>query len=132
MNSVAIELADEGRFFKPGQKLKGSATWTADPAPHRVEVRLFWFTSGAAPTQVGIVNRSVIRNVKDRLSGTFEFTMPPGPWSFAGRLVTLHWAVEAVLFPCRANAITRITLSPNGYRINPFRQEEPEAEWREM
>src|ERR1043165_7353473 len=111
MNSIAIEIADEARFFKPGQKLKGSAVWTAAPVPHRVEVRLFWFTSGAAPTQVRIVNRSVIKNVKDRRFTTFEFTMPPGPWSFAGRLVTLHWAVEAILFPSRASAITRITLS---------------------
>ena len=37
----ALSAAGTTVAFKPGQKLKGSATWTVDPAPHRVEVRLF-------------------------------------------------------------------------------------------
>jgi len=130
MNSLTLEI-DEQPFYRPGEKLTGKATWSGDPSPERVDVRLFWFTSGAALSQVGIVNRCVVKNPKDRRSTTFEFTLPEGPWSFAGRLVTLRWAVEVVAFPSRASAISMITLGPDQRRIDPFREEETEAESQE-
>jgi hypothetical protein len=58
--------------------------------------------------------------------------MPEGPWSFAGRLLTLWWTVEVIVFPSRVSAITRITLGPSQRRINPFREEEQDAETEEL
>jgi hypothetical protein len=130
MNSVTLELDEQ--CYQPGEKVTGRATWSGDPSPERVEVRLFWVTSGAALSQVGIVNRCIVKNPRDRRSTSFEFILPEGPWSFAGRLVSLRWAVEAVAFPSRASAISFITLGPDKRRINPFREEEAEAERHEF
>lgn len=130
MNTVSIELDEQRRCFLPGGKLSGRTEWTG--TPRLVEVRLFWFTSGRALRQVGIVSRFVINNAKDRKSARFEFILPRGPWSFAGRSVTLHWAVEAVLIPSRESAIAMFSLGPEGRRINPFREEDPDAEAQEF
>jgi hypothetical protein len=130
MNTVSIELDDQRRHFVPGGKLSGRADWTG--APRLVEVRLFWFTSGRALRQVGIVSRFAINNAKDRKSARFEFILPRGPWSFAGRSVTIHWAAEAVLMPSRESAIAMFSFGPEGLRINPFREEDPDAESQEF
>jgi len=130
MNTVSIELDEQRRCFVPGAKLSGRTEWTG--TPRLVEVRLFWFTSGRALRQVGIVSRFVVSNAKDRKLGRFEFILPRGPWSFAGRSVTLHWAVEAVLIPSRESAIAMFSLGPEGRRINPFREEDLNAESEEF
>jgi hypothetical protein len=130
MNTVSIELDDQRRQFVPGGKLSGRADWTG--TPRSVEVRLFWFTSGRALRQVGVVSRFAINNAKDRKSARFEFILPRGPWSFAGRAVTLHWAVEAVLIPSRESAIAMFSFGPEGRRLNPFREEDADAESQEF
>jgi hypothetical protein len=132
MNSLSLEIDDQRQSFRPGEKIAGKATWSSNLAAKRLEVRLFWWTSGAAPAQVGIVARYLVNNPANRQSARFEFVLPAGPWSFAGRLVTLHWAVELVAFPSRESGISLITVGPEQRRINPFRQETPEAEQEEL
>src|SRR5438045_2276529 len=101
MNPVSIQLDNEARRFAPGDKLVGTIEWPVTAKPARVEVRLFWFTSGIALKQIGIVSRLIVKNPKARHSARFEFILPAGPWSFAGRLLKLDWAAEVVLFPSR-------------------------------
>src|SRR5687767_10156158 len=66
-------------------------------APERVEVRLFWFTTGSAPRQIGMAAKAVFANPSGSDTRRFEFVLPAKPWSFEGRLAGLRWAVEAVL-----------------------------------
>jgi len=144
MNVISIHLDQERRCFRPGDKLAGSVEWELDnalaslgrdsryAAAKHVEVRLFWFTTGSALKQVGVVSRLVLKNLSERNSGRFEFILPAGPWCFAGRIVSLHWAAEAVLFPSRESAIVMFSFGPDGQRVNPFRTEEPESEFDEL
>ena len=98
MNPISI-LIDE----HSARKIRGSVTWSAQPAPARVEVRLFWFTTGGAQ-QIGLVAKNVISSPLAEDTQRFEFPAPNSPRSFEGNIAALHWALEAILFPTRACA----------------------------
>ena len=124
MNNVSIHLDHEAGCFTPGDTLAGTVEWAGAAKPRRVEVRLFWFTSGIALKQVGIVSRLVVKNHNQPNSARFEFILPAGPWSFSGPLLTLNWAAEVVLFPSKESAFATFTFGPNGTRIGPCPQED--------
>lgn len=113
MNEVSIQIFDEQARRRPGETLQGLVTWSATCAPRRVEVRLFWFTTGVAPQQIGLAEKTVFNQPVAQDSRRFAFVLPATPWSFQGQLTVLRWAVEAVLLPSRTCARTIFDCSPH-------------------
>ena len=93
-----------------GEKFSGTVRWSVERAPASVEVRLFWFTTGVAPRQIGLVEKILITRPPAHDTQGFEFVLPAKPWRFQGRLAGLLWAVEAA----RAGAL------PDGDRAFRF------------
>jgi hypothetical protein len=117
MSEIFIQLDNETRLHRPGERLQGLVKWSLKPAPRSVEVRLFWFTTGASPQQIGLVEKIVFADPPFEDSRRFAFILPAKPWSFRGRLTILRWAVEAVLLPTRTCARCLFDLSPAGHPI---------------
>ena len=45
----------------------------------------------------------------------FEFNLPPSPYSFSGRLITLSWGVEVVTD--KQSDVAEFVLSPHGREV---------------
>jgi hypothetical protein len=114
MSTISIRLRSEQLRYRPGDTIIGTVAWTTERPPAAVEMRLFWFTSGVSPQQVGVASRLAIPAPTSVESREFEFVLPEKPWSFQGRLVALTWALEAVVLPTRICMRCLITIGPGG------------------
>lgn len=114
---IEVATAGGGTSYRPGDALSGSVTWRLAAAPESVEVRLFWYTSGKGTQDVGVVAVSPLAAPGAEDSRSFVFRLPEGPYSFSGRLISLAWAVEAVVRPGPRAGRREILLSPTGEEI---------------
>lgn len=127
MNDLRLETEGDRRAFAPGEVLRGIASWQLESPPKRVEVRLLWFTTGKGTMDVGVVDTVAFDQPAQLDSQIFEFTLPNGPYAFAGSLITLQWAIELVPVGVKVKDPPRVELvvAPGGQRITLG---EPEGE----
>jgi hypothetical protein len=112
-----LELADSKTKYRPGEVLEGVAFWELDTAPRTLEVRLFWRTQGRGTVDVEVVQSLPFPGVGARDRRPFRMTLPPGPYSVSGTLVSVVWGVEIVTEPSGDSASAEITLSPTGEEV---------------
>lgn len=117
MNRLDIELAGDLSAFSPGQPIRGTARWRLDIAPEEIQVRLFWYTEGKGDQDVEIVDTVARSSPAAEGELEFSFTAPAAPLSFSGRLISLVWAVEAVVLPGGGAARHEILLARDGREI---------------
>lgn len=113
MDEVRIRL-EGGPGYEPGTEITGEASWSLPQSPEKMAIRLFWFTEGKGDRDMSIVDETTLSTPGATGSLPFRFTLPPGPYSFSGKLITLTWAIEAVAEPSGETARTEIVLAPNG------------------
>lgn len=96
-----IELqTDDGRTgFLPGETVTGTVGWRLEGPADGVEVRLFWYTRGKGTTDVQVVKAQHFPSAGTGGRRPFRFVLPEEPYSFSGKLVSLVWALEAVVQP---------------------------------
>jgi len=119
MTFIEIELDDGRTSFRPGEELAGSVLWDlseGEPVAS-AEVRLVWFTRGRGDRDSGIVAAEELAGPQAVDRRLFRFTLPAGPYSVSGKLVSIVWAVEVVLEPGSRAARTEIVVSPTGREI---------------
>jgi hypothetical protein len=110
--SLTLTLNGDRALYKPKEKLSGVAGWQLDRDVRAVEVRLIWFTQGKGTQDVGVVDRRRWETPRMMGQEKFEFTLPDGPQSFSGRLISLTWAVELVIEKAKESQRVEFTLSP--------------------
>jgi hypothetical protein len=109
---------DAGRLaFHPGEELRGTASWSLETPPTKVELRLFWRTEGKGSQDVGVVETLSFDGAAPEERRDFRLRLPPGPYSFSGKLISLIWALELVAEPGADAGRLDITLSPTGREI---------------
>lgn len=113
MKALGVKI--EADRYEPGGKLSGQVGWSLDPAPRRIEVNLFWQTSGKGTEDLEVVDTFTLDRPAAQGLEPFEFTLPIMPYSFSGRLITLRWGVEAVADKTSHSAF--FTLAPGGEEI---------------
>lgn len=116
MNSLHIALAGEDQGYRPGDSLESEARWQLDEMPDRLEVRVFWYTEGKGDEDVGVVDSFVLANSQSG-SERFQFWLPEGPYSFSGKLITLHWGIELIAEPQHEAQLVNFVLSPTGREL---------------
>ena len=113
MNDLTVNLHQSK--CSPGQILTGKVTWSSvSEGSEAISIRLIWFTSGKGDRDYQIVD-----SVDVMLSGasedvSFEFQLPRRPLGFEGKLISLIWAVEAVVKPSNQSALVEFELT-DGY-----------------
>ena len=117
MNNLKIGLRDERKSFQPGEELTGAAGWELDKAPESIEVRLLWFTQGKGTEDVTVVNTVRFEAPKAAEARPFQFRLPPAPYSFSGKLISLLWAVELVALPKKQSARAAFVMAPGGKEV---------------
>jgi hypothetical protein len=117
MSELSI-LLPEGRFsFFPGETMTGTVSWNLDTVPEVVELRLFWRTEGKGDQDLEISGVVRYENPSQRDEEAFEFTLPDGPYSFSGKLISLIWALELIALPSEETERVEFILSPTGQEI---------------
>jgi hypothetical protein len=96
---LTINTVDGGRWFKPGETIEGKVSWHLDDDADAIEIRLFWYTQGKGSQDIEIVDKKRIASPERGGDRSFRFRVPPEPYSFSGKLITLAWALELVVLP---------------------------------
>ena len=117
MNEVKIGLREGRHHYPPAAEVHGAAAWKCDQPPQTVEVRLLWFTRGRGSDDVGVVDTMRFEQPQAEQALPFQFILPPAPYSFSGKLITLSWAVEVVLQPSKDSARVEFLMAPDGKEI---------------
>ena len=117
MHKLSIELNDGKGAFAPGERLEGRIEWSGDADPKALELSLLWYTSGKGTRDVGIVHTYKIDSPGSSGSDRFSFTLPRGPYSFSGKLISLVWALELTCTPGKDTVAKEIVVSPTGREI---------------
>ncbi len=117
MNRLEISTEGGRLAFHPGEELRGTASWSLDAPPTRVELRLFWRTEGKGSQDVGVAETLSFDGAAPEERREFRLRLPPGPYSFSGKLISLIWALELVAEPGADASRQDITVSPTGREI---------------
>ena len=117
MEWMQIETRDGAAAFIPGEVIEGTASWQLERAAQSVELRLFWYTRGKGDQDVGVAETVSFPApaLQDRRS--FRISLPAGPYSFSGKLISLLWALEVVAEPGSRAGRLEITVSPSRREI---------------
>lgn len=120
MDWMAIEIHDGANAFLPGEVVEGTVSWQLEqPAPPAItaELRLLWYTQGKGDQDVGVVSTVPFGNPGLQDRRPFRVSLPDGPFSFSGKLISLAWALELVIEPGSRASRTEITVSPTRMEI---------------
>lgn len=116
-DALAVALAGDRATFSPREAIEGTVSWRFGAPLAKVELRLLWYTEGKGERDLSVVQVVPFEapGADDRRS--FKIELPPGPYSFTGRLVSLRWALEAVAEPGNRSARAEITVAPEGREV---------------
>jgi hypothetical protein len=128
MDKLKIALHEDKTAFAPREMIRGVIEWNLDSNPRCLDLSLFWYTAGRGTRDVGMVHHVSFDSPGAHGSKEFSFTLPDGPFSVSGKLVSVIWAVELTCSPGSETTRREITLSPTGKEIllgsvpprNPF------------
>lgn len=118
---IEIGLADGRTAYRPGDEVAGAVAWSleAGPRPERAEVRLLWLTDDEADRDSGVAVSVELPSPEVLDRRDFRLRLPEGPYSFAGKVVRIGWAVEVLVEPGARAERTAIVVSPTGRPIAP-------------
>ena len=103
--------------LQPGQHFTGKILWALEKAPQEVRLTLGWFTEGRGTTDRKI--EAELSWTTDATSGEepFEFTLPPSPYSFDGKLISLNWELSLSVKKGKAEHQRPIIVSHHGQAV---------------
>ncbi|MEM9414316.1 MAG: hypothetical protein AAGA29_02405 [Planctomycetota bacterium] len=113
--TLALDRTDGG--YRPGEAITGLMRWSLRQPPERIDVRLFWWTSGKGSSDSGLAGELTFEGLAAQGEQAIVFDTPAGPYSFSGKLVTIQWAVEAVARPGKEVARAAVVLSATGSEV---------------
>jgi hypothetical protein len=116
MSWLRLKMEGARTSFHPGELLAGVADWQLDGPPRpgeSVKLRLVWYTEGRGTTDAAVIETVDFKNPGEEDSRAFRLQLPEAPYSFEGTLITLTWALEAVIAEKTLGRM-EITVSPTG------------------
>lgn len=112
MNSIHLSFKGNKEFFRPKEQLWGRIYWMVERPPKSVEINLIFYTVGKGTEDVIIVDKTELQNLTTQEEREFAFKLPEGPYSFSGQLISVIWAVEAIIKPSGLSQRKDFLLSP--------------------
>ncbi len=112
MSLMEITLRHDKTDFAPREVVEGALRWSLESPPRRIDVSLLWYTSGRGTQDVDVVETLTIGDPSSVGPKDFAFTLPEGPYSFSGKLISVTWAVEATSSPDNTTVRQEIVVSP--------------------
>ena len=104
--------------LEPGQHVSGKILWALDKAPKEITLPLGWITEGRGTQDSKVEAEKTWTTEQTSGEESFEFTLPPSPYSFEGTLISVNWALELHVKKGKAEYRLPITVSPHGSAIS--------------
>lgn len=103
--------------FEPNEVVDIMIAWSLDQTPKNLELRLVWSTLGRGTQNLEIAHTEVF--YPDAPSGQerLKLTMPAGPYSCHGLLVSIIWGLELVVLPSEDSTREEIFIAPGGKAV---------------
>ncbi|MHC4431313.1 MAG: hypothetical protein ACYTBS_05695 [Planctomycetota bacterium] len=117
MDTLTIQLEQNETAFRPGDVVAGTVSWKLEDQARDVELRLLWYTQGKGDEDAGLVETMTFAQPSLCDQRSFRFTLPNGPYSFSGSLISLTWALELSTRPGDNCDRKEITVGPTGREI---------------
>ena len=117
-SSLTISTTDDRNWYRPGDIIEGEINWRLEEEADALEIRLFWYTSGKGTRDVEIVDSARTARPERNGSHRFRFRLPQGPYSFSGKLITLTWALEAVVDPGGLSDRLNLVIGPQPVEVD--------------
>ena len=117
MNILSVQSADGRTAFSPGETIEVLAEWELDRQPEAIEVRLVWYTRGKGDMDADVVDRVDVGSRDISGSRRVSITLPEGPYSFSGRLISLLWSLELVAEPAGHSDQIEIVIAPDAREV---------------
>jgi hypothetical protein len=117
VNDLTVETESGRLDFRPGEEVRGVASWSLDEDPKSVELRLFWRTEGKGTQDFGVVATVPFEAPGRQDRRDFRIRAPESPYSFSGKLVSLIWSLEVVAEPGSLAGRQDVVVSPTGRAI---------------
>lgn len=95
--SLSIKLHDSPSDLIPDYTVTGLVRWSLDQVPKTVLIRLIWFTEGAGERDIYEADTQWATHLTATGVRSFRLRIPTKPYSFRGRLVSVHWAIELII-----------------------------------
>ena len=117
MDKLSIHFRGDKTAFTPREAVQGAIQWSLEANPRSLELSLFWYTAGKGTRDVGVVETLTFHHPGASGSKAFAFTLPDGPYSFSGKLVSLIWALELTCSSAHDTVRQEIIVSPTTREI---------------
>lgn len=117
MSRLQVDTVGDHTEFEPGAQIEVYLEWDLDNSPDAVELRTVWNTTGKGDTDVGVVSTQRFDYPSPQESRQTTITLPIGPYSFSGKLISLMWALELVALPGGKSTRKEITIAPGGREV---------------
>ncbi len=122
-----IDLDRDRTRYRPGETVSGAVEWSLPAVPGGVALCLRWRVEGKGAPDAG---SPIAVQFKDPLAmdhRAFRLVLPAMPYSFWGKMLSIHWRIELVVRHGRFGVETLevfrvITMSPTGDPIDPYRR----------
>lgn len=112
--SDQLQIDLEGRTdFTPGERVSAAVAWETASPPAWIELTLEWRTRGRGTTDAAAAFRrrwTADGGIEAAGAEVVELVMPPGPLTWAGRLVAIEWAFHLKADGADAPAVYPIRL----------------------
>jgi hypothetical protein len=122
MHELTLQLADGRDGYRPHERLRGTAGWQLTRTATAMEVRLCWFVEVQGVPEVRVVQTVRYDAPLAQEQRPFEFVLPAAPYSYAGALATLSWAIELVAIPEKEFVRVLFKLGPQADLVELWRQ----------
>ena len=121
----SLRLSCDPTAVRPGESLRVQVDWDLTERPEKLVVNLLWYTSGKGDEDIQVVDGETVVDPGTSGSREITFTAPAHPPSFSGRLITLTWAVEALIDPGKLVERRELVIAPEARELILPRPEEP-------
>jgi hypothetical protein len=113
-----ILLQQNDHSFAPNETIEGKIDWhDIESDSTSIEIRLLWHTQGKGTLDMEVVSAISVPTPAVSGSHTFRFDAPHRPLSFSGKLVSLVWSIEAIVFPSQETERIDLVVSNRGSEI---------------
>jgi hypothetical protein len=113
VTTLTLELERSGAWYRPGETVSGSCAWRLEDDAASLTVHLLWFTEGKGTQDVAVLASERVERPETAGRRSFSLELPVNaPYSFSGTLISLSWAVEAVVEPGGVTERVAILVGP--------------------
>jgi len=114
----SLEITLEKGSYTPAESISGAVRWQLEGSVESIEIRLFYYTEGKGTSDVVMVESIDIPNPSLSGSQDFRWNLPQTPYSFSGKLISLIWAIEAVVLPSGEAEHCQFQMAPEGREVD--------------